>query len=134
MVSKKKKCSGCGEDCYIWKSDKKEKFCKSCWYKQSPPTAIKPVSDKKKVEDKEYFILREQYLGLHSSCEAKLEGCTLTSQEIHHLYFGSDRSKHYTDFENVKAVCRSCHRFIHDKLSTEDAVELGLRILDSADL
>lgn len=37
---------------------------------------LKKVSEKRKVENKEYTILRKVYLESHPLCEVKFEGCT----------------------------------------------------------
>jgi len=137
MISKLKTCNGCNQSKHIWKSLGKEKFCQSCWYNiQQPKTInkstkrIAPVSKKKKEEIDEYSKLRNLFLIAKPHCEAKLIGCTNVSTDVHHLYSGKDRSKYFLKITSWKAVCRNCHHQIHDVLSTEEAVELGLRLIE----
>lgn len=89
---------------------------------------IKPVSDKQKQRLVKYHKLRLEYLNAHSKCEANLENCTKFSTEIHHKASrdGDNLFKHFC------AVCRNCHTFIHDKLSLEEGIELGLLIRKTA--
>lgn len=89
---------------------------------------IKPVSDKQKKRLAEYHKLRLEYLNIHSKCEARLEGCTKDATEIHHKASrdGDNLFKHFC------SVCRNCHRTIHDKLSLEEGIELGLLIRKTA--
>jgi hypothetical protein len=47
---------------------------------------IKKVSDKRKVLNAEYSILRDQFLKAHDKCEMKLLGCTEPSNEVHHTH------------------------------------------------
>lgn len=66
-----------------------------------------------------YSQSRKEYLSEHPFCEARVSGCTHTATDIHHKAgrFG-DR---LTDKSEFLAVCRNCHRWIHDndKLSRE---------------
>ena len=129
MVTKKKICAGCNTMSYIYKNIDGKKYCKSCAYKINSPTKIKKFSEKRKQQNDEYSKLRKLYLESHPFCEAKLSGiCTGEATDIHHLYSGKDRNKYYLQIETYKAVCRSCHNFIHDHLSTEGALELGLKL------
>ena len=134
---KLKMCNGCSQPKYIWKSDGKEKFCKECWFSKNPPTQIKksttkiaPISKKKKEEIDEYTKLRKLFMIAHPFCEAKLQGCIGEASDVHHLYSGKDRSKYFLKMTSWKAVCRNCHHQIHDVLSTEELLELGLRLID----
>lgn len=129
MVKKKKICAGCDTPFYIYKNINGKKYCKACAYMISPPVKIKMVSDKKKQEDGEYSKLRKIYLESHPFCEAKLPGiCRGEATDIHHLYSGRNRSKYYLKTNTWKAVCRNCHNYIHDHLSSEDAIELKLKL------
>ncbi len=125
---KQKKCAGCSEYKHIWKSHGKEKYCKECWYKMEPPKKAAPISKKRKVEQDEYSKRRELFLIAHPKCEAKLVGCTGNATDVHHLFSGKDRDKYYLKISTWKAVCRSCHNYIHDHLSADDAIEMGLRL------
>lgn len=75
-----------------------------------------------------YDKRRLAFLALHKFCQANLSGCTGVSTDVHHLYSGKDRDKYYLQINTWKAVCRSCHNYIHDHLSTEDAINLGLKL------
>ena len=137
MKIKLKICNHCKEEKQIWKSLGKEKLCQSCWSNIQPPKGIpksskkiSPVSDKKKVENDEYSKLRKLFMIANPHCQAKLIGCTGGSTDVHHLYSGKDRSKYFLKITSWKAVCRNCHHQIHDVLSTEEAVELGLRLIE----
>ena len=79
-----------------------------------------PLFSKKRLADiKIYSVLRKDFLNDRLVCEAKLEGCNKKTVDVHHLFSGRDRNKYFTVVETWKAVCRSCHRKIHDELSTE---------------
>jgi len=137
MVVKKKICNGCKEEKLIYKCIDGKKYCKYCTYILIPPkqtvtkTFINRVSDKKKQKDIEYSKLRKLYLESHPFCEAKLPGiCTAEATDIHHLYSGKNRSKYYLQVDTYKAVCRNCHNYIHDHLSIEDAIEMGLKLIE----
>lgn len=92
-----------------------------------PRKPIKKVSDKRKKLNALYSILRTQFLKDHPKCQASIACQQGESTDIHHLFWGKDREKHLNDFSNVLAVCRKCHKFIHDKLSAEEARRLGFK-------
>ena len=126
-----KQCQDCGITLpAFWKRILGKGYCKNCANKHSKPKSLPKISKKKLVENQEYSILRVEFLNKHPTCQAKLPGCTVMSTDIHHLYSGKDRSKYYLESTTWKAVCRMCHNFIHDKLSSEDAIELGLKLKD----
>ena len=128
IQTKLKKCAGCFQLKHIWKSHKKDKFCKECWYAIEKPKSIAPVSKKRQVAMDEYSKKRLAFLALHLTCQAKLVGCTGNSTDVHHLYSGKDRDKYYLNISTWKAVCRNCHNYIHDHLSAEEAIEMGLKL------
>ena len=128
MIQPKLKiCAGCNKHKYIWKSHGKDKYCKECWYNVEKPKSIPPVSKKRRVEMDAYSKLREAFLVVKPFREAKLSNCTGKATDIHHLYSGKDRDKYYLQIHTWKAVCRNCHTYIHDHLSTENAIEMGLK-------
>lgn len=127
MQVKLKMCKGCQSLKHIWKADKKDKYCKECWYKIEKPKSISPVSTKRRGEMDKYSTLREAFLVAKPRCEAKLVGCTGASTDVHHLYSGKDREKYYLQIGTWKAVCRNCHNYIHDHLSAEEAIEMDLK-------
>jgi len=75
--------------------------------------AIPKVSEKRKVENKEYTTLRKVYLENHKFCEVKMKGCTWKSTEIHH-----DEGRSGVRLNNVAnfvAICRNCHNIVENK-------------------
>lgn len=82
---------------------------------------IKPISDKRKVENIDYLKAREKYLAVHKVCEAKLLGCKIGANQIHHK--AGRIGELLTDESNFLAVCNSCHSLI--ELNPEMAKEKG---------
>jgi hypothetical protein len=103
--------------------------CKVCGEvlkeKKKPITKIKKVSDKRKVEEKEYKKLRKEFLESRMRCEARLLGCTVTSTDVHHK--SGRGGGNYLDTKTWLSLCRSCHSKIHDVLSSKEAKEKGLK-------
>lgn len=93
-------------------------------------TKINNKSDKQKKIDAAYSVLRPQFLKARPYCEARLEGCTGQAEHVHHQYMGSNKRKHYLNTLTWTPICHHCHTMCHDKLSTEEQIEKGLRILD----
>ena len=93
-----------------------------------PRKMPKKVSPKREELNKEYAVLRPQYLLENPTCEVKLIGCEGESVEIHHTYSGSNKVAHLNDTTTWKATCSHCHRTLHDKLSAKESRELGLKI------
>lgn len=87
--------------------------------KQKP---IKPISDKQKVRLIAYNKLRLEYMNNNPLCEVMFDCCTKYATEIHHKSsrIGDNLFKHFV------ATCRSCHRHLHDFISLEEGIELGL--------
>ena len=138
MTPKLKRCAHCNELKVIWKNDKGVRYCQSCWSMVKPKTKDKPsrpatpikkISDKQQKKNALYAIMREQFFKdpKNHICKASLPGCQTRATDIPHLYSGADRSEHMLDFANVLAVCRSCHGHIHDVLTREEAIALGLK-------
>lgn len=129
MIKQKlKTCSGCDQEKVIWKSQGKNKFCKDCWYQQTPAkklkttTPINRFSDKRKKEMPVYDKRRLAFLALHKFCQAKLVDCTRMATEVHHKKgrVGED----YLNIATWLATCNSCHHWI--EMNPEKAKELGL--------
>jgi hypothetical protein len=79
------------------------------------------VSDKRKIQDLQYKVLRIEFLG---KPENKI--CPITkwpATEIHHTYSGKDRAKYYLDTTTWIAVSREGHMWIHE--FSKEARELG---------
>ena len=122
MISKLKKCAGCDQMKHIWKSDKKDKYCQSCWYSIEKPKSISPVSKKRQGEMDIYSKLREAFLVVKPHCEAKLQECTAKATDVHHK--AGRTGDNYLKIGTWLAVCRSCHRWIEN--NPEAAKELNL--------
>jgi hypothetical protein len=121
ITPKLKKCAGCSQLKHIWKSHKKDKYCKECWYTIEKPKSISPVSKKRQVEMDEYSKKRLAFLALHVTCQAKLVGCTVTSTDVHHK--AGRVGDNYLNMNKLLALCRSCHSWIEN--NPEEAKELG---------
>lgn len=92
--------------------------CKKSEGRLTPP---KPVSDKRKKENKIYSALRADFLSLPEN-----QICPITGQQttdVHHTYAGKDRSKYYLDVSTWLSVSRDGHNWIHD--NPKEARELG---------
>lgn len=110
-------------------SEKREQQIKKAKEKsQQPRQRPKPVSDKRKIKNAEYSILREQFLKEHPNCELKLQPCTRTSTQVHHTASGWNKATNLNNVKTWKASCDNCNQFLHDKLSAKEARELGLKI------
>ena len=121
IQAKLKKCAGCSQLKHIWKSHKKDKYCKECWYTIEKPKSISPVSKKRQVEMDEYSKKRLAFLALHTNCQAKLVGCTGKSTDVHHK--AGRISDNYLNMTRWIAVCRDCHTWIEE--NPKEAKELG---------
>ncbi len=138
---KLKLCNGpCNSLKHIWKCEGSDRYCRDCWRLVSDKPKLKPTAKRKPIaprsskqakKDAAYKILRDIFMKNHPMCEAKLPGCSSTATDIHHLYGGKDRSKYYLDSGTWRSICRPCHTFCHDKLSSEEAIELGLKLVDN---
>ncbi len=121
ITPKLKKCAACNQLKHIWKSHKKDKYCKECWYTMEKPKSISPVSAKRRVEMDEYSKKRLAFLALHITCQAKLVGCKGSSTDVHHK--AGRVGDNYLNMNKWLAVCRSCHSWI--ETNPEEAKELG---------
>lgn len=137
---KKKICSSCGIECFLWKST--PKLCKSCALKNSTPIGeftmtsnktlqstktFKPInkqSDKEKKRQAQYKLVRAYYISGHPNCEAQLNGCTLESTDIHHQK--GKIGKLLIDMNFFVALCRSCHSYL--EVHPKEAKELGFSL------
>jgi len=120
MEKKKKYCSGCDSEQYIWKNDRVNgnKYCKNCWGKiqsKDPDHKVIPqVSAKRKKLDAEYLQLRAKHLEKHPLCEIKVAGCTHYATDIHHKFAGSNRDAFYLIQSTWAVTCRACHQHVHE--------------------
>lgn len=86
--------------------------------------STKPIPKKSKKQlalEAIYYVLAKDFKKDHPKCEANLPGCTGKTTDIHHL---ESRGKNLNDVSKFKAVCRNCHRYIHDH--PKEAMEKGL--------
>lgn len=121
IQAKLKKCAGCSQLKHIWKSEKKDKYCKECWYTIEKPKSISPVSKKRRGEMDKYGLLRDAFITAKPRCEAKLVGCTGVSTDVHHK--AGRVGDNYLKIGTWLAVCRSCHTWI--ETHPLEAKELG---------
>lgn len=83
--------------------------------------SIPKISDKRKIENTKYTVLRIEFLGKKENQICPITGWIAT--EIHHTYCGKDRAKYYLDVSTWLAVSRDGHNWIHD--NPKEARELG---------
>lgn len=100
------------------------KMCLECCRIVNPPkplkkSRVKPISTTQKKRNEKYAEKRKIYLEEKKLCEARLDGCTVESTEIHHPR-GRDGDNLFGPF---LAVCRNCHQFI--EANPEEAKRLG---------
>jgi hypothetical protein len=105
------------------------KYCGPiCANKNKKPVAtskpiykIPKVSQKRKIENLKYSVLRTEFLGKKEN-----QICPITGKqavEVHHTYCGKDRAKYYLDVSTWLAVSRDGHNWIHS--FPKEARELG---------
>lgn len=85
---------------------------------------MRKVSKKQSANLRQYKKVRESYLESNTNCEAKLNGCTYESTEIHHKK-GRIGSLLQND-SYFLAVYRNCHHYI--ELNTIEAKEKGFSL------
>lgn len=85
---------------------------------------IKPASTKRAKQNKEYQVVRIQYLIDHPLCEAMVKCKGNRATEIHHAQ--GRIADLLTDTNNFLSVCRSCHEFIEN--NPNEAKEMGLSV------
>ena len=86
--------------------------------------SIARVSEKRKVENKEYSKEAKAYLAAHPVCEAQVvENCTGKSIEIHHRRKRNSKDDRINP-DNFLATCRPCHLWVESH--PKQAKELGL--------
>ena len=130
MIQPKKKiCDACQTEQLIWKNQDGNKYCRKCWLDKTfvlPKKYLKPIkpkADKQDPLDKLYSIMRKDFLSLHPGCQARLQGCSLQSTDVHHK---KGRGLHYLDKTTWLSVCRSCHTWI--ELHPKEAKELNFSL------
>lgn len=116
----------CKETGKEWKQYSSFQKCPCCIHSKPQPKETKKyvipkVSDKRKIENLKYSVLRIEFLGKKEN-----QICPITKQqtiEVHHTYCGKDRAKYYLDVSTWLAVSRDGHNWIHD--NPKEARELG---------
>lgn len=134
MKSPKHTCDGCKRPQHIWKNvvenGQRLRYCRRCWScqrQEHKPTRVskpRPRSLKKIKLDKQYSMLRVNFLTLHQHCQAALPGCSRVASEVHHKK--GKVGELYLDVRYWLAVCRSCHQWI--ETHPADAQEKGFSI------
>ncbi len=76
------------------------------------PKRIKSISDNRKVDNKDYMLIRNEYLIKHPMCECL---CGEFSTEVHHK--AGKIGALLTDSNTFMAVSRQCHTEIHSNHS-----------------
>lgn len=89
----------------------RQKFEASISRLKQPRKKPKKVSEKRKTENEQYWLLRDEFLKEHPDCQAKTETCTKESTDVHHMI---GRGKEYLNTKFWLSVCRNCHIFITD--------------------
>jgi len=87
-------------------------------------TPINKVSDKRAKELRTYAKLCSEFKKANPECQAKLEGCTWRTTDLHHM-----KGRENEMLNKVKyylAVCRNCHDIIGAQHTR--AKQLGLSI------
>jgi hypothetical protein len=132
MIQKKKICSKCNLESFIWTSRGGEKLCKKCSTTgvdmKKPTTKAKPIaprSQKRSKEEKLYSAKRLLFLLEFPMCQANIQGvCKGQATEVHHKKgrIGND----LLDETNWLALCHNCHEYVEN--NREFAMEKGYSI------
>jgi hypothetical protein len=75
---------------------------------------IPKMSAKRAKETKAYLLMRQKFLKERVFCQIKRAECSGKSTDVHHLHDGADRQKYYLDKTTWIAVCRHCHKWVHN--------------------
>jgi hypothetical protein len=92
--------------------------------KQKVSKSINKVSDKQKKYNSIYTIVAPKFKIKNPECLARLPGCTVLTEEIHHTYKRTGIWLIMSEY--FLPVCRCCHRAITDNSAM--AMETGLSI------
>ena len=139
MLKKKKRCSNCKQECFLWG----KQLCKKCFSALYPPKPIKKVSKKgiekksaKKIYLEAQFKLFEEHWNTKPHyCEScgKWLGKENLSVFHDHLIEKSKRKDIALDIRNLYLVCFDCHSSRHNGFPTEKhkkAIELAKQIFN----
>lgn len=129
MITKFKQCHLCPKGVLrpIWKTEGRLHYCRVHWAQITPSaiglsairkTGIKKVSSVMAVRNKEYATIRKGYLKTHTTCKARVAGCSYSATDVHHK---AGRGVNYLNVATWLPVCRSCHDWIekHPKEAKE---------------
>jgi hypothetical protein len=118
MIQKKKICSNCNLESYIWTNRGGKKLCKKCSTTgvdmKKPTTKAKPIaprSQKRSKEERLYSAKRVLFLLDFPMCQANIQGvCKGQASEVHHKKgrIGND----LLDETNWLALCHNCHEYV----------------------
>ena len=132
MIQKKKICSKCNLESFIWTSRGGEKLCKKCSTTgvdmKKPTIKAKPIaprSQKRSKEEKLYSAKRVLFLLDFPMCQANIQGvCKGQATEVHHKKgrIGND----LLDETNWLALCHNCHEYVEN--NREFSMEKGYSI------
>jgi hypothetical protein len=132
MIQKKKICSNCNLESYIWTNQGGKKLCKKCsttGVDMKKPTIkakpISPRSQKRSKEERLYSAKRVLFLLEFPMCQANIQGvCKGQATECHHKKgrIGND----LLDETNWLALCHNCHEYVENH--REFAMEKGFSI------
>lgn len=75
---------------------------------------IRPRSEKRASQDKEYSKLKRLFLIANPKCKIKQEGCKGKATDIHHTKSGADRLQYFLEMDTWLGTCRSCHLWVHN--------------------
>ena len=70
---------------------------------------IRPISEKRSKQRKEYRVIRDQFLIDNPMCNR----CGMPASEVHHT--NHTENERLLNVEYFEAICRNCHRAEHDK-------------------
>lgn len=106
-----RKCVTCGSEFRKFKTT--DKYCspqcaKPFQNKVKPRKKIASISDSMAIRLKEYRLVRNDFMRLHPKCQI----CGKDSIDLHHK--SGRLGANLTDVNTFMALCRKCHREIHD--------------------
>lgn len=117
MIRKKKVCSSCGKEEFLFSKGR----CKRC----TPVKKIGTISKSHKETVSEYTPLMRKFLEENPMCQVKTDECTKFAQGVHHKK-GKATRELYLDTSLWMASCNRCNVLIEEM--GDLAYELGLKI------
>ncbi len=86
-------------------------------------TPVSPISRKRARQLTQYRKRIKVWKQEHAYCEARLEGCTIRTTDVHHMR--GRENEQLLNEEDWLAVCRECHTEI-GLMSIDDQIEKGV--------